>query len=190
MTYHNQSASFGRRGADAVAEAPRARRVDVEDVAVTAAMLLTYIGHNSHEYDGVVGELASRQDNFRGTAWSWCWCALFFPTLWLVYRKLWVAAACVFFLEMIIGYVFPWSNVAILPFRIVLAAMAKGLYVNFAAGRIKRLLVDQSSAAEAIAAIRSAGGVSSAAVWAVIAFNVVVVVLIVMAAVAAKHHGL
>jgi hypothetical protein len=190
VTYHNQSASFGRRGADTVAEAPRARRVDVEEIAVNAALLLTYIGHNSHEYDGVVGALASRQDNFRGTAWSWCWAALFVPTLWLVYRKLWVVAACVFFLEMIIGYIFPWSSLAIIPFRVALAAMAKGLYVNFAAGRIKRLLVDQTSAAEAIATIRAAGGVSAAAVWAVIAFNVVVVVLIVMAAIAAKHHGL
>ena len=190
MAYHNQSASFGRRGVVDVAPAPRARRVDVEEIAVSADMIRIYVGHNSFNYEGVVDTLASRQDNFRGTAWSWCWCALFFPALWLVYRKLWVAAAGIFFLELIIGYIFPWSNVAIIPFRIVFAAMAKGLYVNYAAGRIKRLLVDQQNAAQAVVAIRAAGGVSPGAVWAVIIFNVVVVILLVMAAVAAKHHGL
>lgn len=169
MTYQSQPTSFGRRGLDKVEQAERAPRVErtkVDDIDISSGMVLAYIGHNAHKYAAVVDALEAKQDGFRGTAFSWSWAAFFVTEPWLIYRKRWAAAAGMLFLTMIMAFMFPKQSIALLPFRIVLAMMAKSLYVNSAASHIKRVVARQNSAAEAAVAIRAAGGVSPGGVWA------------------------
>ena len=186
MTYQNGSTSFGRRGTQKAVEAPRVKRADVEDIEISAGMILMYVGHNSHRYEAVVDALDSKKNNFRGTAFSWCWGAFFFSPLWLVYRRRWAAAGAMIFIEMIVGYMFPQQSYTMLPFHIVFAAMAKGLYVNSAASRIKRILLNETNAARAAVSIRDAGGVSPGSVWVVLGLYAVFIVMLMMVLMAAR----
>ena len=192
MSYQTQQpTSFGRRGIDKldkVEKAPRVERTNVDEIDISSGMVLAYIGHNAHKYVAVVDALEQKHDGFRGIALSWNWPALFFTDLWLLYRKRWAAAAGMIFLTMIMAFMFPKQSIALLPFRIVLATMAKSLYVNSAAGHIKRIVARQTDAAFASVAIRKAGGVSPGAVWLYIGIWFAIVLIIGIQA-AITHHG-
>lgn len=139
---------------------------------VTEANLKTFIGNNA---DKII------RRGLRDI--SWCWPALFVPSLWLAYRKAYGAAFAVFVVECIasawgiyiligtpeFGFNHPWLLATLL--RVVVALFGLHYYLNLASKRVAKIEADTTDIASRQMAYKRKGGTSIAGMLLFLIFS-------------------
>jgi hypothetical protein len=125
-----------------------------EDVAA-------YIGPNAGQFRKVWEK--QRQvmlEKGYGNTWSFSWPALVLSYVWFLYRKQWAVGAVLVGLPIIIGLLFPNALGGFGGVGIVIAMLAKGLYLQVAVPKIAKMRALAPDDAARHAVLAAAGGVS------------------------------
>lgn len=141
-----------------------------DDQAQLQAYLEAYIGHNVDKYQRAINYvLAEKIHRVDADRIGWIWGAFVYPLSWAMYRKLWGFAATIF--AMILFDVYVMSDVAPdfhgigIIVGIVTATSGKYIYVSRAKKKIKRIVAQAASPADALTQIEKLGGVSRLGGW-------------------------
>ena len=127
---------------------------------VTPALVALYVGPNSDKYLAMYAKMKEKDPDLRSLAMGWCWPVFFVPIPWLLYRKQWGIAAAIIILPIVVAYLFPDLAIGSGAIGLVLAILAKSVYVKFAASRIRGILATETDPDLRRIAIVQAGGVS------------------------------
>jgi hypothetical protein len=182
---------FGRRSVATLARSTKrgAATPRVADrTAITAEMVIAYIGRNKHKFEPTVDAMERLDPGFSKLTLGWSWPAFFVPVIWLAYRKMWAAAAIAYFAMVAVGYIAGDKAAISVVAYVVFAIYAKSFVVSHAVGRIRRILAREPNATAAAIAIRDEGGVSVGAAWISIFLIVLPVVVVVLRVAAAAAH--
>jgi hypothetical protein len=120
----------------------------------------TFVGPNSDVYLRTLEKMRAKDPALRKHLLTWCWPAFFVTVPWLLYRKLYGYGVGLLVIPVLIQLVFP--SIGFAGVSVVVAMLAKPLYVRHVLGRIAKLRSRASSDEEARALAKKAGGVSIA----------------------------
>jgi hypothetical protein len=182
-----QVATFGKRAAFSplkasatlgVSRSP-APTASVRSVASDQAVA-QFIGPNVHKFIGVMKRMRDKDASYRKGVVSWCWPAFWLGPVWMLYRKMWVAAAAFFILNLVLTYLF--KNSSGLLFNLIMGMWGKALYVGHAARAVEEIEANAVTPMDRINDMSRLGGVSSAAAWTAVGLTFVAGVVIAMVA--------
>lgn len=91
---------------------------------------------------------------------SWHWPALFVPLPWMLFRKMYFAAAVAFLLPLIFNFLFPGNKLFGVGYFIVIAMGAKDLYLFHVKTKIKKIALRYADPLQRSDEIKRAGNVS------------------------------
>ena len=167
---------FGRRGA----EPGRPRADDHRSIGrdasksredVVVSMIRDFIGSNHARFETVVDAMARRQDGFRSIVFGGSIVLLLVPTVWFLYRKMWLAAASSIVVCGIGGFLAGRGlgfGLVMVP-GVAACCFGKSLYVRGAAESVRQILATEISPLASLVEIRAKGGTAPGAVWAALA---------------------
>ncbi len=145
--------------------------------------IAAYIGPNAGKFRPAWEKLRQKiLEKGYGNTWSMCWPALFISYVWFFYRKQWVAGAVLVGLPIVIGFMFPSATGGLGGVAIVIALMAKSLYLQDVVQKTARIRAAEPDDAARHAALAAAGGISwPGAIVSGVFFAVTVAVVIISA---------
>jgi hypothetical protein len=126
------------------------------------ALFALFFGPNAEMYLATLDALDIKNVNLSRPVRSWSWPAFLLTLPWLLYRKLWLAAAATVVLPLLFFYFVPAKSGIPLFVYIIIAMYAKSIYVQSAAAQIRRITAENKDPEVVRDKIRRAGGVSIA----------------------------
>ncbi len=120
-------------------------------------LIRLFVGRNFRKYERVY-EASKRKK--KAYAFSWCWTAFLMPSAWLLYRKLYIEAAAIFVLPIVIVSLLPGFDAALSGVGVAIAMMAKGYYLTRAQKKIDKITAMPEPEEVKLALLEKAGGVS------------------------------
>ena len=134
-----------------------------------------FIGSNNTNYYLDYTDKMNKNTNFI----SWNWACFFLGTYWLLYRKLYAAAAIFFVVTIGTSLLIP--GVSSLLLRILLAMFANAIYLNYSARTIKsvKTVIANLSATQYINRLHKKGGVNLAAPFILVGIYILIIVIVV-----------
>ncbi|BCZ49058.1 hypothetical protein psyc5s11_51250 [Clostridium gelidum] len=135
---------------------------------------VAFIGSNNANYYLDYIDKMKKNTNFI----SWNWPCFFLGTYWLLYRKLYAAAAIFFVVTIGTSLLIP--GVLSLLLRILLAMFANAIYLNHSVRQIKtvKTIIANLSATQYINRLHKKGGVNLAAPFILIAIYILIFIII------------
>ncbi|HEU0071222.1 MAG TPA: hypothetical protein VFS04_08000 [Alphaproteobacteria bacterium] len=148
------------------------------DMAVNVESLSAFIGPRAQTYvRHWQNTTAGARKFYSGIVWQ----VLLVPVPWLLYRKMYLAAAVVFFLPIAFELLFPGNKVFGIPFAVAIAISAKDYYLYHAKTKIKKIAARYPDTEQQREKIARTGGVS----WPAAIIGVVVMAVQVSFAISA-----
>lgn len=127
------------------------------------SLFTLFFGPKADLYLATLEKLREKNAALTAPVRGWCWPAFFVPLPWLLYRKMWGAAAAIVLLPILIYYFVPAvGGLGGFGSSIVIAMLAKSFYVQSAAGKIRRITSENADPAVVRDKVGRAGGVSVA----------------------------
>jgi hypothetical protein len=120
--------------------------------------MLAYVRENGHYYDGRFDACRAASDRFRP---GWHWSGFFFPFHWALYRKLWLWAAALFVVPVLLAPLMPLFSLVLI--NVLFATSANFIYYRHVKHAVTGLRARRKATAGTLA---KAGGTSWPAVVA------------------------
>lgn len=130
--------------------------------SVSDAEIVAFAGPNAHRFLPAWHDMKDQAEGKRRFALRWCWPAFFFGFAWFLYRRMYALAAAFLFLPILLALFTPIGSTGGSSVAVILAMLAKAIYVGHAQSKIRKIKGRAVSAEEASAKIVRAGGVSIA----------------------------
>lgn len=122
--------------------------------------MTAFVGPNADHYQKMIKIVKASDTNGFGKTLGWIWGAFFFPLAWLMYRKLWLYAAFIIGIIVLLTLFAPNENIFAYILSVIVATQGKYIYVQHAKNRVQAIASDATSSEEALERITHAGGVS------------------------------
>lgn len=129
-----------------------------DETATLEEDMLDYVRENGYYYDGKFDVIRDAGDKFKP---GWHWPGFFFPFHWALYRKLWLWAAALFVVPVILAPVLPFFSFIII--NVLFAMSANFIYYKHVRNEVTKLRKLGKASTETMA---KAGGISWPAVVA------------------------
>ncbi len=138
-------------------EPPPGNAKDVAAASSERDLLELYFGPRAATYLATYDQLVANPRRLRG---QWSWPAFLVSLPWLLYRKLWSAAAAVLVLPIALSYVIPSTHIFGTLVALSVAQYGRAYYVRSAIKQVRHINATTSDPAVVRDKVTRAGGVS------------------------------
>lgn len=128
---------------------------DGADAADEEELIRLFVGENFGKFEAVYEKMKIKKG-----ALGWCWTAFFLPSVWLLYRKLYIEAVVILVLPVVILTIFPNLDIANVGISVAVAMTGKNYYLGRAKTKIGKIMALSEPDDFKMELLQRAGGVS------------------------------
>jgi Protein of unknown function (DUF2628) len=123
--------------------------------------IATYIGPNAERFRTAwEKQRAAILKKGHGITWGFCWPVFFLSYVWFFYRKQWLIGAMLIVVPIVIAFLFPTAEGGFGGLAIVIAMMAKSLYLQDVVPKVAKIRAAETGGVAREAVLAVSGGTS------------------------------